>query len=102
MGEVEKKETVPEASEDGVLKVISAKTTGNELRVIIEGSDLARLSSPEARKLAFVQRLKVGMGNAGVEAVGGTFVPAEEYEDAKDEQRNVKRWHREFRLVNMI
>ena len=97
------KEVVRSQTEDGVLKVVDAKQVSfNELRVTIEGTDLERLTTPEARQLAFEQRLKHGMANAGVESVAGTFVPAEEYEAAAKEKRNVARWQREFRLVNML
>lgn len=90
-------------SPDNVLRVVKVdKPSLNELRVTIEGSDLERLTGPEARKLAFEQRLNFGMSNAGAEAVGGTFVPQEEYEKAAAEKRDVACWHREFKLVNML
>lgn len=104
----EKKEEAAEdvvrsQTDDGVLKVVSAdQASHNELRVVIEGTDLERLTTPEARQLAYEQRLKHGMANAGVEAVAGTFVPPEEYEAANKEKRNVARWQREFRLVSML
>ena len=98
----EPEEPVPSATADGVLRVVSVEPLGHEMRVIVEGADLERLTGTEARKLAFEQRLKVGMANAGVEAVAGTFVPDEEQKAAADEGRKVQRWHREFRLVNMI
>jgi len=100
----EKQESVVRSqTEDGVLKVVDAKQVShNELRVIVEGADLGRLTTPEARTLAFEQRLKHGMANAGVEPVAGTFVPEGEYADAKKEGRNVARWQREFRLVSML
>ena len=95
--------TARESTEDGVLKVASVtRVSNNELRVAIESTDLERLTGPEARKLAYEQRLNHGMANAGAEPVAGTFVPAEEYEAAAKEGRNVARWQREFRLVNML
>jgi len=101
--EVKEKPVVPTGSEDGVLKVVSVKKlTEFELRVIIEGTDLERLTTPEARKLAFEQRLNHGMADAGVEALAGTIVPTEEYAAAEAEGRDVARWHREFRMVNML
>jgi hypothetical protein len=96
------KEPVRATTEDGVLKVVSAAPSGNEVRVIVEGTNLERLSSPEARKLAYEQRFAVGMANAGVSPVAGTFVPDEEYEAAAKDGRDVARWQREFRLINMI
>ena len=99
----EKKPVVPTETEDGVMKVVSVKKlTAFELRVIVESADLERLTTPEARKLAFEQRLNHGMADAGVEALAGTFVPEEEYAAAKEEERDVARWQREFRMVNML
>ena len=99
----EKKPVVPTQTDDGVLKVVDVKKlTAFELRVTVESTDLERLSTPEARKLAFEQRLNHGMADAGVEAVAGTFVPDEEYAAAKAEDRNVMRWQREFRMVSML
>jgi hypothetical protein len=99
----DKTEPVREQTEDGVLKVVNVeKVSHNELRVMIEGTDLERLTGPEARKLAFEQRLNHGMANAGVEALAGTFVPQEEYDAAAAEERDVNRWHREFKLVGML
>lgn len=90
-------------TEDGVLKVIDVKRVSQfELRVLVEGTNLERLSTPEARKLAYEERLNNGMADAGIEPVAGTFVPDEEYAAAKDEGRNVARWHREFRIVQML
>jgi hypothetical protein len=90
-------------SADGVLRVVKVdKLSLNELRVTVEGTDLERLTGSESRKLAFEQRLNFGMANAGAEAMGGTFVPPEEYEKAASEKRDVARWHREFKLVNML
>ena len=102
MGE-EKTEVVRSETEDGVLKVVDTKQLSNsELRVVVEGTDLERLTGTEARKLAFEQRLKHGMANSGVEAMAGTYVPQEEYDAAADESRNVARWRRDFRLVAML
>ena len=107
MGDVKPEETQEEVvrseTEDGVLKIAEVKKmSNNELRVIVEGSDLERLSGSEARNLAYEQRNAHGMANAGVEALAGTFVPPEEYEDAKAEERNVARWQREFKIVGML
>jgi hypothetical protein len=98
----EVKDVAPAATSDGVLKVVKVEAHGRETRVIVEGTSLERLMSPEARKLAYEQRLKVGMENSGVEALFGTFVPPEETAAALKEKRNVKCWHREFRLVPML
>jgi len=99
----EKKPVVSTETEDGVMKVVSVrKLTEFELRVIVESTNLERLTTPEARKLAFEQRLNHGMADAGVEALAGTFVPTEEYAAAEAEGRDVARWQREFRMVNML
>jgi len=107
MGDVEQKDeakkTVRSESDDGVLKVADVKVEGpSEMRVFIEGTDLERLSGSEAKALAFEQRLAHGRASAGVEAVASTFVPQDEYDDAAAEERDVARWQREFRLVNML
>lgn len=70
-----KKPVVPTQTDDGVMKVVEVKKlTAFELRVIVESTDLERLTTPEARKLAFEQRLNHGMADAGVEPVAGMFV----------------------------
>lgn len=105
MGETQEEsaKAVSTESEDGVLRVFEVKQPGpNELRVVIEGTNLERLTGPEARALAYEQRLSHGMANAGAEALGGTYVPDEEYKAAADEDRDVARWHREFKLVGML
>ena len=96
-------QAVREATDDGVLKIVKSEKVGpNQLSVIVEGTNLERLTTPEARALAYEQRLKHGMADAGIEALTGTFVPDEEYKAAAEEQRNVARWQREFKLVNML
>lgn len=75
--------------------------TGGKLRVIVEGDSVERLLSPEARKLAYVQRFDYGMSNAGIEAEG-TYVTNEERLAAKEEGRNVKTWRIDFIITPMI
>lgn len=76
--------------------------TGGRLRIILEGNNVEKLLGPAARKLAYVQRFDHGMANAGIESEGGTYVPPDEMQDAKDEQRNVKRWRIDFLVTPMI
>lgn len=91
------------SSADGVLKVVKVTRVGpTELLVVVEGTNLERLTTTEARALAYTERLNHGMADAGIAALAGTFVPDEEYEDAKKEKRNVARWHREFKIVSML
>jgi hypothetical protein len=101
------KPQIRENSDDSVLKVIEAKTVGGKVIVTVEGTNLERLMSPEARSLAYEQRMKFGMANGGIEALSGTFVPAEELrlvQEAKEAgtKRNVERWQREFSITQMI
>lgn len=76
--------------------------TGGKLRVIIEGQSVERLLSPEARKLAYVQRFDHGMSNAGIESEGGTYVTDEERADARKEGRDIQTWRIDFVITPMI
>lgn len=93
----------PVVSDDGTLKVVNVeRVSNNELRVLIESTNLERLIGAEAKKFAYEQRLKHGMANAGIEPVSGAYVPDEEYNASNKEKRDVAHWQREFRLVNML
>jgi len=76
--------------------------TGGKLRVIIEGRNVEKLLSPEARKLAYVQRFDHGMSNAGIESEGGTYVTDEERADARKEERDIQTWRIDFIITPMI
>ena len=89
-------------STDGVLKVIECRPEGSKLFVVVEGKDITRLMSSEARSLAFDQRMKYGMGNAGIESRGGTFIDPSELQRAADEDTPVNTWRSEFVITQMI
>ena len=99
---------IKETSDDNVLRVVEAKTEGGKVIVTVEGADLERLMGAEARGLAYEQRMKFGMANGGIEAVGGTYVPEEELQLVKEakegagETRDVERWRRDFSITQMI
>ena len=98
---------IKEKTDDDVLKVVEAKTAGGKVIVTVEGTDLERLMGSEARSLAYEQRMRFGMANGGIEAVGGTYIPKEELrlvKEAKEqgETRDVTRWHRDFSITQMI
>ena len=103
VAEKPEEKVTPTQTEDGVMRVVEVKrVSAFELRVIVESTDLERLTTPESRKLAYEQRLNHGMADAGIEPVAGTFVPDAEYAAAKKEERNVGRLHREFRIVQIL
>ena len=98
---------IKEQSDDEVLKVVEARTEGGKVIVTVEGTDLERLMGPEARSLAYEQRMKFGMANGGIEATGGTYVPTKELQLVKEagdagQKRDVERWHRDFSITQMI
>ena len=98
---------IKDETDDGVLKVVEAATAGGKVIVTVEGTDLERLMGSEARNLAYEQRMRFGMANGGIEAVGGTYVPVAELKlvkAAKDDGliRGVRRWHRDFSITQMI
>jgi hypothetical protein len=76
--------------------------TGGKLRVVIEGNSVEKLLSPEARKLAYVQRFDHGMSNAGIESEGGTYVTEEERAEARKEKRNIETWRIDFIITPML
>lgn len=92
----EKKEPEP------VLKIVETRSEGGKLFITVEGTNLERLMSYEARNLAYEERLKHGLGNAGIEPRGGTYVDDTELKAAQDEKRDVQRWRREFALTQML
>lgn len=76
--------------------------TGGKLRVVIESNSVERLLSPDARKLAYIQRFDYGMSNAGIESEGGTYVPDDERADARKDKRDVGTWRIDFMLTPML
>jgi hypothetical protein len=85
--------------EDGDLKVVKTDFEGGKLIVVVESDNAERLMSTASRNLAYAQRFDYGLTNAGIEALAGMYVPEEEMEAAKEEQRNPTKWHRDFRLT---
>lgn len=95
---------------DGI-KVVSVKREGGlddpgvgttgKLRVVLEADGVEKLLSIKARKLAYVQRFDYGMHNAGIESEG-TYVPPEEMEAARKEDRNVEKWQADFIITPML
>lgn len=103
---VAKPEPKPEpkapATSEPILRIASAKVEGSRLLVTVEGTNLLQLMSPVARALAYEERLRFGMANAGIETRGGTYVDDAELAAAHAEKRNVKYWRRDFSLVQML
>lgn len=81
------------------LEVVELKMEGHKLIVIVESESSDRVMSTEARNLAYAQRFEKGMTHAGLEAVGGLYVPEAEYTAAKKAGREVACWRRDFRLT---
>lgn len=86
-------------SEVEVIKVVDNRMEGNRVIVVLESESTDRLMSSDAKNLAYAQRFAFGMTNAGIEALAGVYIPPEEYERAKEQERDVAVWRREFRLT---
>jgi len=56
-----------------MLQVVDIIKHQNSMYLTVEGESPDRVSSPEARKLAYEARLKHGFENAGIEAIGGPY-----------------------------
>lgn len=95
-----KKRTGEQAAES--VRVVSAIIEGGRLKVVCESNSLSDLTEGKARKIAYEERLQHGMANAGIETVGGTYVPDTETKQAKKENRNVALWRCEFQITPMI
>ena len=90
----------PDAGSDQpVIKVVDTRMEGNRVIVVVESESTERLMSADSKNLAYAQRFAFGMTNAGIEALAGVYIPPEEYERAKDQERDVAVWRREFRLT---
>ena len=55
------------------LKVVSVTRDGDKLMVTIEGQNVEEVTGPEARNMAYRERLNYGYNNAGLEAYGGPY-----------------------------
>ncbi len=84
------------------LKIVETKLEGGKLVVTVEGDDISKLIEGAARRLAYEERLKHGMAQAGIEVMGGTYVPEEEQKSAKEQGRDVAIWRSDFRITPMI
>lgn len=87
--------------EDG-LRITGVEQEGGKLIVTVEGDSISKLIEGAARRLAYGERLKHGMAQAGIEAMGGTYVPDEEAKRAKKQGRDVMLWRADFRITPMI
>jgi hypothetical protein len=63
-------EIIPEVKDDEPVGPISGIKTA---MVFVEGSNAEELYSNDARRLAYEERDKRGLPNAGIEAVGGAY-----------------------------
>ena len=93
--------TAKPEQEEGIA-VIETKLEGGKLIVTVESDKISKLVEGAARKLAYEERLKHGMAQAGIEALGGTYISDEEREQAKAQGRNVAVWRIDFRITPMI
>ena len=87
---------------DPALKIVSTKTEGGKLIVTVESDSISKLIEGPARAMAYDERLKHGMAQAGIEALGGTYVPEEERVKAEKQGRDVAVWRMDFRITPMI
>lgn len=62
-----------EVKTNDALRVVSVTRDGDRLLVTIEGPDVETVTGPEARNLAYRERLNHGYNNAGLEAFGGPY-----------------------------
>jgi hypothetical protein len=99
-GNVATAKTEAEQQED--LKVVDVKLEGGKLIVTVESDQISKLVEGAARKLAYEERLKHGMAQAGIESLGGTYITDEEREQAKAQGRDVSTWRADFRITPMI
>ena len=84
------------------LRVVETKLEGGRLIVTVESDSIAKLVDGAARQLAYNERLKQGMAQAGIEAIGGTYVPEDERAAAEEAGRDVVLWRTDFRITPMI
>ena len=55
------------------LKVIGADWEDDKLVVTVEGPNISAVNSADARKLAYMTRVRYGMSSAGIEDFGGPY-----------------------------
>lgn len=83
----------------GYMKVADIKWEGKSLIITIESDNVSDLIEGPARRLAYDTRVEHGLANAGIESLGGTYVPEEELRQAKQLGRNVAVWRADFRIT---
>lgn len=89
--------------EQGIgLKIIEVKNEGGQLIITVEGDSISKLIEGAARRLAYDERLKHGMAQAGIEALGGTYVHEDETAQAAKQDRAIALWRADFRITPMI
>lgn len=84
------------------LKIVDTRHDGGHLIITVEGDSISKLIEGAARRLAYAERLKHGMAQAGIEALGGTYVHEAEAAQAKTQDRAVALWRADFRITPMI
>ena len=62
-----------EVKANDLIKVVSVTRDGDRLLVTVEGPDVEMVTGPEARNLAYKERLNHGYNNAGLESFGGPY-----------------------------
>jgi hypothetical protein len=87
-----------------MLKIVETKAgeTGRAQRTVlitVEGDTPDEANSVEAKKLAYAERAKLGLPEAGIEYVGGAFPVAG---DGKAPNPDVMKYHRTFRLTQAL
>ena len=83
-----------------MLEMTRAEIEGVQGVVWIESDDMQELVAPAARTLAYNQRVKMGLANAGIESME-TMPLDSEGEEMNDTNPEIapKRWRRIFRLT---
>lgn len=80
-------------------KVVAEQQDGANFIITLESDSVEHLLTAQARQLAYAQRFKHGYASAGIDAGNGTYVPPEELEAARKEDRSVELWRIDFVLT---
>lgn len=75
-----------------MLKVqnVELQTKLGFIYVTVEGDSFNEVASPEARKIAYNERTKHGMDNAGIESMGGSYPVDVEAEEKAGKGENIQ------------
>jgi hypothetical protein len=90
------------------LKISGHQRNGSEVVVTVEGESVDEVNSSAARALAYDHRHEMGMGNAGVEAIGGSYPINADKPDEEIDHEAVKvggirlKYRHDFRLTPTI